>query len=72
MRRPIYLQNQDTVQDAIEEHGKAGITIQELMEITHLSYAATQQAVTYLRHRDRIRSETRNRKLHLYPNHTKA
>lgn len=72
MRRPVYLQNQDTVQDAIEEHGKSGITIKELMVLTNLTYTAVQQAVANLRHRERIRSETRNRKLHLFPNHTKA
>lgn len=71
-RRPLYLLNQDIVQDAIEEHGKQGITLQELMVITKLNYAAIQQAAANLRNRERVRYKTINRKLHLYPNHTKA
>ncbi len=56
-RRPNYLDDQDTVQDAIEAAGDDGITMKEIAKKTGLSYGNVQQAAVRLRGKSRVRFE---------------
>ena len=56
MRMPKFRYNMDLVQDAVNAKGTEGVSMAELVELTHLSYAQVQEATMSLRSRDRITS----------------
>lgn len=61
-QRPTYLQNQDHVQKAIENH-PSEVSMKGLMKITNLTYTAIQSATAALRKKGRIKCEKRGNKL---------
>ncbi len=68
-RRPQYLDDLDTVQDAIEAAGDDGTTMKEIAEKTRLSYGEVQQATVRLRGKGRVRFEHQGRTIRFWRNH---
>ena len=64
MRIAKYRQDMDLVQDAIIEAGSEGLYMVQIMNKTHLTYNAVQQATARLRKLERINYENRGGILH--------
>lgn len=66
MKRAKYLQDMDSVQDAITKLKDA--SMESIMAETNLSYGAVARATMHLRNLDRIRYEYWGRKIVFHPN----